>query len=70
MKKINLVWVVMLVSGPAVFAHGGHTALESNIWHYISSPDHLLVGFIVLAAGMLLAFRKKLRKAYTRNDKY
>ena len=44
--------------GAALFAHGGHTALEDSFWHYMLSMDHMFpvimfLLIITLAMAML-----------------
>jgi hypothetical protein len=58
MSKIRIIGAFCTILSTSVFAHGGHTAIESHIWHYMFSPDHLLIVVLGVLAISGVIWRK------------
>ncbi len=69
MKKALLIVAGILFLQAGALAHGGHTALESDLGHYLSSPDHLYFAVVFVVVTLALAFRKKLARVFLREEK-
>lgn len=70
MKKALLIVAGVLILVTSVLAHGGHTALESDLGHYLTSPDHLFFAVVFIVISIALAFRKKLARVFIREEKH
>ena len=66
MNKILIVIAFCALLSTSLFAHGGHTAIESNLWHYIFSPEHLLIGVVGLLIVSVVAWHKRILRSVVR----
>jgi hypothetical protein len=48
MKKALLIVAGILFFLTGAWAHGGHSAMESDLGHYLTSPDHLFLAILIL----------------------
>lgn len=60
MNKILIAIAFCSFLSTSLFAHGGHTAIESNMWHYLFSPEHLLLGFGGLLIASIVVWHKRM----------
>ena len=63
MKKILSTGVIAITAAGSILAHGGHTMVESNLFHYLLAPDHLLAATFVIVAGVALYIKRRQLKA-------
>jgi hypothetical protein len=70
MKKALLIVAGILFFLTGAWAHGGHSALESDLGHYLTSPDHLFLAVVFVVITVALAFRKKLARVLVRDEKH
>lgn len=66
MNRILIIGTFCTILRTSVFAHGGHTAIESHVWHYMFSPDHLLIGVLAVLTIAGVIWRKSLVQTATR----
>lgn len=57
-------WCILLST--SAMAHGGHTAIESNLWHYLFSPEHLLLAVVGLIIVSMAVWYKKIVRGVVR----
>ena len=52
-KIFTLLALFLVLSPRIVLAHAGHGTLDgTNLWHYLTSPLHLIYALIVLAVAV------------------